>query len=1105
MAKKYSFDASNKIDSFDVFNILPEKEYDAITELASILCQTPLAAISLIIGNQQYYKSCYGFTSLPDPIDQSLCKYTFNQSNPIFSVEDTRLDNRFKGKSYVIDDPKIVFFTGIQLITPSDGIIGVLGVYDHEARILSEMQIKSLQLLANQVVQLIELNKKKIELDQSEKKYKSMIENSIVPILFSDPITERVIDANKAACELFGYSVEEFSKLSREAFIVHDNYSQEILNKRKEAGITGIELIGIKKDGERFPIEGSSSIFKNNNGDIRAISFVNDISKRKKIESENNQLMNNSEVLFVMADSEFKITSFNKQFKKLYKYYFGVDIAVGGSFFEYAHPLDREKEREICNRVINGSSEENEFTIVKDNIKTSFLLKYHPTRDENNTITGIFVTAFDITNRKNTERQLVKRERELSLIYNNVNDVIFLIENEGNNKFKLVSINKPYFKISGLKEEEVIGHYLNDFVPEPTLSNIIMNYQLAISTRNKVSWEFERDYETGVKTIITSVTPIFNSKGVCTQLIGTIHDVTAERMASKDREKLSNELQKIMHSSLDVICTIDEFGHFLTVSSASEKIWGYLPEEIIGKPFINLVIEEDRKRTLFTVGELMNGREYTDFENHYIKKDGTIVPIVWSIKWDEKDRIIYCTAKDASDKQKHEEELISSEKKYKNLFENNPAPMFVWDFESLMIVDCNEEALVKYGYSREEFLQLNIIEIRPSEETPPLYELMRHETQFGNVIQFSTKHLKKNGETISVKINAHIMEYNGRKSSLVLVNDITEKLRIENDIIASERKYKELFENNPGPMFIWDFETLMIVDCNEEALLKYGYTKDEFLQLNLSEIRPHEDMDTFKGLMNNKDIVGKIKELTTRHLKKNGEIIDVKVNGHIIEYNGRKSTLALINDITEKLKVKAEIEASERKYKHLFENNPAPMYIFDFETLSIVDCNDEVLLKYGYTRDEFLLLNMMQIRPIEEVATVKYIIDNADEKGETVVKFTTKHQKKNGELMDVNINAHVLDYNGRKCTLVLIDDVTEKLKHLESLEKQNKILKEIAWMQSHVVRAPLARIMGFIQLINDASIIEEKTELLPYILDSANELDTVIKEIVTKSSIFYKD
>ncbi len=200
MEKKDAHYTSKNLDFTDVFDVLPEREYDAITELASILCQTPLAAISLMTTTHQFYKSCFGSASMPDPIDQSLCMYAFNQSNPIFSIEDTRLDDRFKDKSYVVNDPKIVFFTGIQLITKSDGVIGVLGVFDYTPRQLSEIQIKSLHLLAHQVVQLLELNKKKIELDQSEKKYKSMIENSIVPILFSNPITERVIDANKAAC-----------------------------------------------------------------------------------------------------------------------------------------------------------------------------------------------------------------------------------------------------------------------------------------------------------------------------------------------------------------------------------------------------------------------------------------------------------------------------------------------------------------------------------------------------------------------------------------------------------------------------------------------------------------------------------------------------------------------------------------------------------------------------------------------------------------------------------------------------------------------------------------------------------------------------------------
>ncbi len=976
--KDISSTLKNK-DSINFFNAIHEKEYDAITELASIVCQTPYASISLIKVSQQFYKSCFGFNTIPKSINQSFSGYTVKQSNPICIIENAALDNRFTNKSCHINDSKIVFYAGIQLINPSNEIIGVLSVYDHKPNTLTDLQTNALKLLANQVIQLIELHTSKIELKHSESKYKSMIDNSIIPILFSNPSTERVIDANKAACDLFGYSVEEFKTLPREVFIVHDTHSQEILQKRKESGLLGVELQGIKKNGDRFLFEGSSTIFKNNNGDLRSISFINDISERRKIEIENSKLMNNSEVLFVMTDCNFKIISFNKQFQKLYQYYFGVEIVIGGSFIDYAHPLDRDKEIEICHRVINGASEENEFTVVKDYTKTSFLLKYHPTRDENNKINGMFVSTFDITKRKNAERELVKRERELSLIYNNVNDSIFLVENEGNDMFKIASMNQSYFKITGFKEEEVIGRYLNDFVPETVLINIIKNLHIAISTKNKVTWEDERKYATGLKTIITTMTPIFNAKGVCTQLIGTIHDVTEERIALKEREKISSQLAKIMQSSLDVICTIDESGNFVTVSSASEKIWGYLPEEIIGKPFINLVSEADRADTHLTINEIRNGAEFTDFENSFIKKDRSIVPILWSIKWDEKDSIIYCTAKDASEKQKHEQELKLSEKKYKYLFQRNPAPLFIWDYETSMIVDCNNEMLSQYGYSREEMLQLNIMQIRPAEEMIAFDELRKKESEFEKIIQFTTKHQKKNGDIMNVKIHAHLMEYNGRKSSLVLVNDITEKL-----------------------------------------------------------------------------------------------------------------------------KVKAEIAASEKRYKYLFDNNPAPMYLFDFETLNIIDCNDEILLKYGYTREEFLKLNMIQIRPADKIAEIKKIFENADKNGDDIIKFTTVHQKKNGDQIDVNINAHVMDYNGRKSTLVLIDDITENVKHLKSIEEQNKTLKEIAWMQSHVVRAPLARIMGIIHLINDSSVIEEKGELLKYILDSAIELDAIIKEIVNKSTTIYK-
>ena len=72
---------------------------------------------------------------------------------------------------------------------------------------------------------------------------------------------------------------------------------------------------------------------------------------------------------------------------------------------------------------------------------------------------------------------------------------------------------------------------------------------------------------------------------------------------------------------------------------------------------------------------------------------------------------------------------------------------------------------------------------------------------------------------------------------------------------------------------------------------------------------------------------------------------------------------------------------------------------------------------------------------------------------------------------------------------------------MKSIELQNEALKEIAWMQSHVIRAPLARIMGMVNLMSDKTCdLDEKMELLPYVFDSATELDGIIKDIVKKSS-----
>src|SRR5690606_34482716 len=110
------------------------------------------------------------------------------------------------------------------------------------------------------------------------------------------------------------------------------------------------------------------------------------------------------------------------------------------------------------------------------------------------------------------------------------------------------------------------------------------------------------------------------------------------------------------------------------------------------------------------------------------------------------------------------------------------------------------------------------------------------------------------------------------------------------------------------------------------------------------------------------------------------------------------------------------------------------------------------------------------------------------------------HRKKNGEIIKVDRQSNVIQFHGRKAELVLLNDMTEKLYHIEAIEAQNKKLQEIAWLQSHMVRAPLARIMGLVDVIQNlpASNIDQN-RLLTAIYDSATELDSILRDITKKA------
>jgi PAS domain S-box-containing protein len=189
-------------------------------------------------------------------------------------------------------------------------------------------------------------------------------------------------------------------------------------------------------------------------------------------------------------------------------------------------------------------------------------------------------------------------------------------------------------------------------------------------------------------------------------------------------------------------------------------------------------------------------------------------------------------------------------------------------------------------------------DIRPPEEIPRFLENLKK--LHGKINNFGVwKHLKKNGEIMRVDITSHELIFDDIPARLVLVNDVTEKIRAETALRESEARYRDLFESNPFPMWVYDLETLKFLAVNDAAVHSYGYSAEEFLSMTIKDIRPPEELS---ALVENISQPPKTIEKSGvwKHLKKDGTIIQVEISSHLLLFNGKQSRVVLANDITER-------------------------------------------------------------------------------------------------------------------------------------------------------------------------------------------------------------
>lgn len=233
--------------------------------------------------------------------------------------------------------------------------------------------------------------------------------------------------------------------------------------------------------------------------------------------------------------------------------------------------------------------------------------------------------------------------------------------------------------------------------------------------------------------------------------------------------------------------------------------------------------------------------------------------------------------------------------------------------------------------------------------------------------------------------------------------------------------------------------------------------------------------------------------------------ISVGISDYLIKENSSSTALykSVIYNI-ERFKFVKAIQDSEKKYSDLFHLSPIPMWVYDIETFRFLDVNVSAIQHYGYSPDEFLSMTIRDIRPVEDVPVLDDFLKKQSPDSESAYfEGVFRHKKKNGEVIFVDIRRRMLQFKGRRAKLILANDVSQRVLHIDTIEKQNKKLKEIAWFQSHVVRAPLARMMGLISALMEEDLDAcERNEFLAHVIKSAHELDAIIKDVVDKSQHF---
>lgn len=930
---------------------------------------------------------------------------------------------------------------------------------------------------------ITERKKAEEKLINNELRFRTLTENAPVGIFQTD-IAGKTTYVNETWLSFTGMAFEE---AMGDGWInaVHPDDVGELQSswyKKSGEGVVSMSEYRLmhKNGGIRWVSGNAVPLYNNNEMITGYIGTIDDITERKlATEALRNSEKNMHYVLsgaaesFYVLDKDCRVTLINKVAQYNLEKAWGKPVTVGMNILDIIPDEKNEPIRTSLKRAFLGEKVEYELNIHLENFPPWVLVNYLPVKDESGEVIGVYISTKDISARKAAEEKILESENLYRTLVENAPEALVVLDMDTQ---KFSSVSESATRLFKMSKEELMrvgpAELSPDFQPGgiSSVEMAIDKINLAVSGK-KTSFEWiHRDAEG--KLIPCEVWLALLPSKDKTLVRGSIIDIT-ERKKSEELIRSAEETRRlIMNSALDAIVSIDLEGAIIFWTPQAEKIFGWKESEILGK-----TLEE-------TIIPLKYRNHHKKGIQHYIKtgegpilnkllemsalnKSGHEFPVEISITPVKQGASEFFCAfiRDITERKKAAETIKLNEEKYRTLVEQAVDAIALYDAAG-RILDVNSGAVELLGYSKDELANMSLSQILTAKELSA--SPVRYDVLSGGASTVKQRIMKrKDGTEVQTEVRSQKLP-DGR--FLSVIRDLTDRIDAQKKLQIERDLSDKLIDSLPG-IFYWYDESRRFLRWNKQFEVVSGYSASEIAKMHPINFFEGEEIAYMEERIDNVFNEGE-GDAEADFVFKDGNKRPYYFKASRLEIDNKYSLIGTGIDVAALKEAQKELEVSEEKYRLLFRNSPLPMWVYGTGNYQVLDVNEAAIIHYGYSKEEFMELDLISLRPEEDID--RFIAES--KKYQPGIRSTGvwKHKKKDGTFIDVEINSHDILYNNIPGRLVVAIDVTEKLKSEAEIKRTSDQLRQLT---------------GYLNNIRE----EERTHIAREIHDELGQHLTVLK------------